>query len=356
MKTTTTYRQKDNGWQIIVSWKDTSGKWHQKSKQGFPLKKDAKEAESDLIAQIKKAPQPVDKAMAGITLKQFCEEYLKARKSLIHGSKKHYINAVDALQDVANKPIDRITFRDVQNAVSGWKYAPETQSNYRIYLKALFNAAIKPYRLISDNPMDDIEIAKPREKKERRTVTDEEFRQALAILKDDPEGTLALNILFYTGLRRGELLGLSWDKISWKDSTLTVDAQLNTTITGKHELQPPKSNNGYREIPIPAKLLALLRKYHADHPLRIDRRLFPLPSVTARRICTAMRMVNRELSPHCLRHTYATRLLSQGVDVRTVAALIGDDTNTVIRTYIHYTAEMRLAAKNDIEKIFSINF
>ena len=75
MKTTTTYRQKDNGWQLIVSWKDTSGKWHQRSKQGFATKSAAKEYEHDLIAQIKKAPQPVDKAMVGITLKQFCEEY-----------------------------------------------------------------------------------------------------------------------------------------------------------------------------------------------------------------------------------------------------------------------------------------
>ena len=36
MKTTTTYRQKDSGWQIIVSWKDTSGHWHQKSKPALP--------------------------------------------------------------------------------------------------------------------------------------------------------------------------------------------------------------------------------------------------------------------------------------------------------------------------------
>ena len=356
MKTTTTYRQKDNGWQIIVSWKDSSGKWHQKSRQGFARKSDAKEAEADLIAQIKKAPQPVDKAMAGITLKQFCEEYLKARKSLIHGSKKHYVNAVDALQDVANKPIDTITFRDVQNAVSGWKYAAETQKNYRAYLRALFRAAIKPYRLISENPMDDIEIDKPRDKKERRTVTDEEFRQILNRLKDDPEGTLAVNILFYTGLRRGELLGLSWDKVNWKESSITIDTQYNNTVTGKHQLQPPKSDNGFRVIPIPAKLLAMLRKYHAAYPLQLDRKLFAYPGVVIRRVCVTMRRVHPDLSPHCLRHTYATGLLSQGIDVQTVAALIGDDPETVIRTYIHYTDKMRKAAADNIEKIFSVNF
>lgn len=55
MKTTTTYRQKNHSWQLIISFKDTDGKWHQKSKQGFPTKRDAKAVESDLIQQIKKS-------------------------------------------------------------------------------------------------------------------------------------------------------------------------------------------------------------------------------------------------------------------------------------------------------------
>jgi hypothetical protein len=53
MKTTTTYRQKDNGWQIIVSYKEGT-KWKQKSRQGFARKSDAKEAEAELIKSIKK--------------------------------------------------------------------------------------------------------------------------------------------------------------------------------------------------------------------------------------------------------------------------------------------------------------
>ena len=72
MKHTTTYRQKDNGWQIIVSYKDADGKWHQKSKQGFQLKSDAKQYEEELLREIKKAPRPVEKAMAGIKLREFC--------------------------------------------------------------------------------------------------------------------------------------------------------------------------------------------------------------------------------------------------------------------------------------------
>ena len=356
MNTTTTFRQKDNGWQIIVSWKDEKGNWKQKSKQGFPSKRDAKAYEAELIAKIKKQPDPVDPALKGITLLQFCEEYLLAKKSILLGTKKNYRIAVKALGGLANRPVDTITFRQLQNAISGWNFSATTQNNYRILLQALFRAAIKPYRLITENPMEDIEIAKEREKKERRTVTDEEYKKLLDKLQNDPEAALAVNILYYTGLRRAEMLALSWDKINWKESTLTVDAQLNKTVNGKITLQPPKSRNGFRVVPIPAKLLVILRKYHNTTPLQINRALFRLPYVMIRRVCVAMRSVHPDLSPHCLRHTYATRLLSQGVDVRTVAALIGDDTKTVIDTYIHYTDEMRRTAADSIQKIFSVNF
>lgn len=352
MKTNTTVRRKDNGWQIVISYK-AGNKWKQKSRQGFKTKHEAKEAEAEIIQAIKKQPHPVDRALKGITLVQFCEEYLRAKKSLLNGSKVNYRNAVKSLGSLANEPIDGITFRDLQNAVSGWEFAPATQSNYRIFLKALFAAAIKPYKLITENPVDNIEIAKAREKKERRTVTDDEYTKLLKALKDDPEATLAVNILYYTGLRRGEMMGLSWDKINWKESTMTIDTQYNKTKTGRLSMQTPKSRNGFREVPIPAKLLTILKYYHNTYPIRLDRRLFSLPVVVVRRVCVAMRNVHPDLSPHCLRHTYATRLLAQGVDVRTVAALIGDDTETVIRTYIHYTDEMRKAAKNDIERIFN---
>ena len=66
-----------------------------------------------------------------------------------------------------------------------------------------------------------------------------------------------------------------------------------------------------------------------------------------------MKKIDNRLSPHSLRHTYASNLLAHGVDIRTVAALLGDTVPTVIKTYIHYTDDMRAAAAEDIKKIFA---
>ena len=56
---------------------------------------------------------------------------------------------------------------------------------------------------------------------------------------------------------------------------------------------------------------------------------------------------------HDLRHTYATKLLANGVDIKTVASLLGDEVSTVINVYIHYSDDMRMKAAEDVAKIFS---
>ena len=65
----------------------------------------------------------------------------------------------------------------------------------------------------------------------------------------------------------------------------------------------------------------------------------------------ALKTAKRTLSGSRLSDGFTT-LLAKGIDIRTVAALMGDDTKTVINTYVHYTDEMRAAAAAEIKKIF----
>ena len=351
MTTTTTYRQKDNGWQIIVSWKDSNGKWHQKSKQGFAKKADAKAAESDLIRSIKKAPRPVDRSLQGITLEKFCEIFLLSKHSITPNTKCNYTAAVNSLRSLAKKPVHMITFIDLQTAVSGWKMKPQTQKQYKTKLDVLFRAAVKPYGLISTSPMQDIEIARDRQKKERLTVSADQFRRMVVDAR--PDAAVALAICYYAGLRRGELFGLTWEDITWNRQTIRINKQLDI-YNGR--IAEPKSRNGFRTVPIPQPLLQMLREYYRTHPLDMQRRLFTHPQGTLAKMQTMLRKENPAFTPHCLRHTYATTLLAKGLDIRTVAALLGDDTKTVLSTYVHYTDEMRAAAAEEIKKIFAENF
>lgn len=345
MKTTTTYRQKDNGWQIIVSYKD-GNTWKQKSKQGFATKREAKEHERELIKQIKK-PRPIKQDMAGITLADFCELYIKT-KQLLHSTAQNYRNAVKSLQSVSNKPVHMITYLDIQNAVSGANIKPQTAKQYCSKLKVLFRAAVKPYRLITENPMDDIEIPKVR-KKERITISEADFNKLLQ--SATPQTKLALAISYYAGLRKAELFALTWDDIH--DMTITINKQLNWTHTGRTEIVPLKTQNGYRTIPIPTILAKMLAEYRNTQPISIDKRIIYRRAYVYKQMCQSLKTVDVALTPHCLRHTYATQLLAKGMDIRTVSALLGDHVKTVLNTYVHYSDDMRKAAADDIERIFN---
>ena len=350
MNTTTTYRQKDSGWQIIVSYKDGKN-WRQKSRQGFATKKDAKAYEATLLAQIKTRPQPVDKAMTGITLMEFCTVYTKMKKSISENTKTQYIHAVKSLGTLAKKPLYQITCLDIQAAVSDWSTGALTQKAYKNKLEILFRAAMNPYGLISSNPMEHIEIEKSRDVTERITLSEEQFDKLLKI--SSLPARMAAALCYYTGIRRGEMLALTWQDIDFPRMELTVNKQLDIR---SNKIMQPKSKNGYRTIPIPQVLLQMLKIYHDTQPLSIDRRIFTHPTGVYQTLATNMKKVDSRLSPHCLRHTYATHLLACGIDIRTVAALLGDDTKTVISTYVHYSDEMRAAAARDIQKIFCQNF
>ncbi len=210
--------------------------------------------------------------------------------------------------------------------------------------------------VIRKNPCRKIHI-QHREDGEQRVLSRSEQEK----LRQTADGSRDLHALLslYTGMRLGEICALKWTDIDWEQGTITVRRTVQR-IAGKGPendgcktllmIGTPKSRRSCRGIPVPAFILALLRERLQScceaayvfgkasgvaDPRTIQRRFSRLAKRLG--LCGA--------HFHTLRHTFATRLLELGVDVKTVSALLGHSSaRTTLDFYAHSLSEQQRAA------------
>jgi integrase len=154
-----------------------------------------------------------------------------------------------------------------------------------------------------------------------------------------------------TGMRRGELLGLTWQTLDLDGARLTVSQQLIPTRGGA-SFGPPKSKRSYRTIALDAETVDVLRAHREAQLLERDfagGAYVDLDLVFAREdggLIHPQRLTERHgelvkgakvpaIRFHDLRHGHATACLTAGVPLHVVAARIGDDPKVVLATYAH---------------------
>jgi len=191
--------------------------------------------------------------------------------------------------------------------------------------------------------MDKVKRPKIQEKPIEAFTPSEQKKIEQAVLADKREKMKGVIICLYTGLRIGELLALEWDDIDFSKSELKVT---KTCHDGKNKdgkfgriTELPKTTNSRRTIAIPKQLLPLLREMKkksksnlvisGDKPLfvRSYQRSFEL-------------LLNKLGIPrhgfHTLRHTFATRAIECGVDVKTLSETLGHKNASItLNRYVH---------------------
>ena len=151
-----------------------------------------------------------------------------------------------------------------------------------------------------------------------------------------------------TGLRRGEICGLMWSDFDEAHGTLSVRRTLHVQKGGRLVAGETKTGTGKRTITLPPSTAELLEKRKKRsysqwifcHPLLPEQ---PLPPDMAyNRMKTLLKRAGLpELRFHDLRHTFATLALQNGVDIKTVSAMLGHyDAGFTLRTYTHTTLSL----------------
>jgi integrase len=237
--------------------------------------------------------------------------------------------------------------------------------NVHVCLRAaLYDAMHSDPPLLRRNPAAGL-MKQPDGDKEMLTWTREELDTFMEFAAGERDFALWWTIA-YSGMRRGEALGLRWSDVRWNLNTLSVQQQLglDDDDDGERDFAPPKTRHGRRPIGMDEDTMRVLRehraaqeferrswgpKYRSDLDLvfcRPDGSPQSPNNVTTRFERAVERSPVKAIGgPHGLRHTYATLSLEAGVDISVVSKQLGHSSVAVTAAiYAHVTERLRLAA------------
>ena len=350
-----TYRQKDKGWQYIISYK-VNGKWKQKSKQGFKNKKEAKPY-AEIALQELKNNLNLNQELKDITFEEFKDLYIEHISLYMQENTiKLYHMALKHFESLYKLEMNRINTLHIQSCIDKMVVAGLSYGSIKTYknrITSIFNSAVTKYNILSISPAINLEIKTQKEPSKKRALTDNDLKD-LINKTQNMKYKVMFSLAGMCGLRLGEILGLKWDKIDFKNNTITIDIQWKNLPNNSVGFGELKSANSYRTVPMPPLVRKLLLQWKSNSITDIHNRAIIYKNVTGLTslLKNYIKKIGYDLSIHELRHTYATALISNGVDFKTVAKLMGHDIEQTMKTYSHVTDDMLNNATKLLSKIF----
>lgn len=344
--------------------KDENGKWIQKWESGFKRKTDADRALRHRIEEIEKSySRSLNRASLSSFLDYWLQDYCipNLARNTVNGYRvnieKHinpYIGDI-ALYQLKPENIEALYQQLRKDGLS------ETSIRYvHNVLNSALNYAVK--RLIIMHNVLNFVTAPKRDRFNATTLTADE---ALILINACVGTEIYLPVLLavLTGLRRGEVLGLSWSDIDFNSNTLTVN---RTATYYKNELylSDPKTNSSKRSLILPNLLSDKLLEL-SNVPINKDLNPYELVCCRSNGKPISSAILNKQYKKvlsenglpnirfHDLRHTYATLMLKQQISAKIVSSILGHSSiGITLDTYSHVITEMQLPAINAIDNLF----
>jgi len=243
---------------------------------------------------------------------------------------KQYGHIARMFLSYAQKPLDEVTLKDLE----GFREYLVLQRHYsKNSLYTTVRGLTCLFRSYGFAIADQLE---PPRRPERlpRYLNEEEMHRLLETVKESPRDSAIVHVLAFCGLRVGELSHLLIEDIEFERNILHVRS-------GKGDKD--------REVVLEDRTRAAIDRYLTDRTLAGEStpRLFPVGPVTVERIVRRAAQtagIPRRVTPHMLRHTLATALLSRGCDIRYIQKLLGHASVATTQIYTHVdTAALREA-------------
>lgn len=227
-------------------------------------------------------------------------------------------------------------------------------------LKSAFDYACES-GIMETNPCDGIKRPSAAVSKAEAFTRDEQRRLERAILDSGDVRLNGVLLCLYTGLRIGELLALEWSDVDLRKGIIKVG---KTVYRSKDEngrwgvyVDAPKTASSERIVPLPSYIVDILKKQKrkAMSGFVVENKKAERMSVRSYQYLfgrlTAVAGV-RSLNFHSLRHTFATRALESGMDVKTLSEIMGHSNATItLNRYAHSMLDNKIAAMRKLPRI-----
>lgn len=246
--------------------------------------------------------------------------------------------------------------------------SPKYQNKMVGYLKELLTYASDNYnfdrKVLSKINKKRITSIENQQNSEWNFWTYDEFNLFISYV-DNEYWSLIFNFMYFTGLRIGEFIALTWNDLNFKNKTLRINKSY-TNKSGNKDIHivDPKTSNSIREIDLDDNLIDLLTKHYKNesqiYNFQKDMNIFGnidyiAPTTFARYLDLYIKKANvKRITPHGFRHSHVSLLFHLGCDELEVAERVGDTVEVIRKTYYHMFPSKKsntVKALNDLKSL-----
>lgn len=348
--------EKNGTWYVQFRYTDWQGLRQQKLKRGFATKREAQEWEREFLMQ-----KQADVTMSFDSYVELYERDIKPRLKENTWLTKESIIEKKILPYFQKRKLCDITAKDViewQNEIrkltdkSGKKYSQTYLKTVHNQLSALFNHAVRYYGLKS-NPAAIAGNMGTEERKEMLFWTLEEYKKFSEVMMDKPISYYAFQMLYWCGIREGEMLALTPKDFDFKAETVTIDKSYQR-LKGRDVITTPKTKKSNRTIKMPKFLCEEMQEYLGMfYEAGENDRIFPISkSYMHHEMDRGSKEADvKRIRIHDLRHSHVSLLIEMGFTALAIADRLGHESIEVTYRYAHLFPSKQTEMANKLDDL-----
>lgn len=337
---------------------------------------EAKKEEAHLISEYYHGFNSIK--TSDITFKEFSTIFIEkyCKKELSNITTKGYIVSLKRINPIIGDiKLNKINtfildsmYEKLRIGITGEKLGYYSMYNFYKLVNTMFNQAIK-WELIDRNPNE--KASKPKKPyKEKNYYDIDQVKRLISVLENEPiKYRLLIHLALDSGARRSEICSLRWSDIDFEKNLMSITKSLKV-VNGIVDERRTKTNSSVRRIVLSDNTMKLLEEYrkwqeeykkaNKERWKGTEDRIFTSKYGTHMHPCTCCHIIEKivkryDLDPisfHELRHTCASLLINQGIDLKTVSTRMGhSNISTTMDIYTHSFDSAKVKCANKMNKI-----